>query len=154
MTTGETSVKQGYAYVPWGERCLCARGMSLGSLGRCSIPLGSLGCPRMCMSTAESSLCAPGRCLSAPRVLLSSLRRCFFCPAEGHAPCSNETAECWRTMRGCCGDMCVSSGEKHWFTGNKLVSPWEVLVDHREVLGVPRKIAGCPWRCLCTLRRC
>lgn len=77
----------------------------------------------------------------------------FVCPAEVLA-CSNESAERWRTMRGCCGDMCVSSGEKHWFTGNKLVSAWEVLVDHREVLGVPRKIAGCPWRCLCTLRRC
>ena len=63
----------------------------------------------------------------------------FVCPAEVLA-CSNETAECWRTMRGCCGDTCVSSGEKHWFTGNKLVSPWEVLVAHREVLGVPRKI--------------
>lgn len=31
-------------------------------------------------------------------------------------------------MFGCFGEMYVSS-EKHWFTGNKLVSPWEVLVD-------------------------
>lgn len=47
-------------------------------------------------------------------------------------------------MFGCFGEIHVSSDEKHRFTGNKLVSPWEVFVDHREVLRVPRKMPGCP----------
>ena len=77
----------------------------------------------------------------------------FFCPVETLA-CSNKIAECSGTMLGWFREMYVSSGEKHWFSGNKLVSPWKVLVEHREALRVSRKMPGCPWNCLCTLRRC
>lgn len=80
--------------------------------------------------------------------------RCFSLAFDSHC-CSLLLTGTKRTMFGCFGEMYVSSDEKHRFTGNKLVCPWEVFVDHREVLRVPRKMPGCPWTsCLRTLRRC
>lgn len=122
-------------------RCLSDQGRTLGAAGICLCALrrevlvcpGNVlglsrkmllltweirGCPRRCLSTAESSLSPPGRGLITTSVVAFP-GQVLVCPVN--MPGCSEIAECLRTILGCFREMYVSSGKMRCFSGNKLV---------------------------------